>query len=99
MPAVSPSKADVGREEEWPAGTEQPQQHPIADSVRLALPTEAEAIAAIQRRSWADRLPAGLSDRMLAEATLDAVTEAWRQSITRPPEARFRVLVAIGHDQ
>lgn len=79
--------------------TEEPHQHPIADSVRLALPTEAEIIAAIQRRSWADRLPAALSDRMLAEATLDAVTEAWRQSITRPPEARFRVLVAIGQER
>ncbi len=74
-------------------------QHPIADSVRLARAFEAEAIAAIQRRSWVERLPAGLADRMLAEASLEVMVAAWQQAITRPPEARFRVLVAIGEEQ
>lgn len=77
--------------------TDQP--HPVADSVRLALPGEAEQIAAIQRRTWPDRLPAALSDTMLAEASLEEMTDAWRQAITRPPEARFRVLVAIGDER
>lgn len=73
--------------------------HPIADSVRLALPTEAADIAAIQRRSWSERLPARIADRMLAETSLEEMAEAWSAAITRPPEARFRVLVAVGSDQ
>lgn len=78
--------------------TDQP-QHPIADSVRLALPGEAEAIAAIQRRSWTERLPEGFSEQLLAEASLEQMTQLWQQAITRPPEARFRVLVALGNEQ
>lgn len=73
--------------------------HPIADSVRLALASEAGAIAAIQRRSWSDRLPAAIADRMLAESTLEEMAEIWTAAISRPPEARFRVLVAVGADQ
>lgn len=79
--------------------SEQPHQHPVADSVRLAHAREAEVIAAIQRRSWADRLPARLAERMLAGASLEAMAEAWQQAIVRPPEARFRVLVAVGEEQ
>jgi GNAT superfamily N-acetyltransferase len=74
-------------------------EHPIADSVRLALPSEASAIAAIQRRSWTDRLPAELADRMLADATLEEMVAVWTAAISRPPQARFRVLVALGTDQ
>jgi GNAT superfamily N-acetyltransferase len=70
-------------------------QQPIADSVRLALPAEAEAIAAIQRRSWPERLGEEFSARLFGGATLEQLTELWRLAITRPPEARFRVLVAI----
>lgn len=72
---------------------------PIADSVRLALASEAPAIAAIQRRSWSDRLPAEIADRMLSGSTLEEMAEIWAAAITRPPEARFRVLVAVGTDQ
>lgn len=78
--------------------THEPHAHPIADSVRLALPDEAEVIAAIQRRSWPERLPAEFSDRLLADAGLEQMTELWKQAITRPPEARFRVLVAVTSD-
>jgi GNAT superfamily N-acetyltransferase len=74
-------------------------EHPIADSVRLALASEAADIAAIQRRSWADRLPAPIADRMLADTTLEEMTEIWSAAIVRPPEARFRVLVALGSSQ
>ena len=79
--------------------TEHSDAHPIADSVRLALPSEAPAIAAIQRRSWSDRLPAEVNEQLLAGATLDQMAEAWEQAIHRPPEARFRVLLAIGNEQ
>lgn len=74
-------------------------QHPIADSVRLALAGEAEQLATIQRRSWEERLPAGVSEQMLSGTSLDEMAELWRQAIDRPPEARFRVLVAIGNEQ
>nr|WP_239580019.1 GNAT family N-acetyltransferase [Microlunatus panaciterrae] len=67
----------------------------MADSVRLALASEARAIAELQRRSWSAQLPAELVQGLLAEVDLVAMTEAWEQAIHRPPEARFRVLVAV----
>jgi GNAT superfamily N-acetyltransferase len=67
---------------------------PGPDSVRLALPAEAPAIAAIQRRSWAQRLAPELA-ALLDEVDLEAMTEAWHRAIIRPPAARFRVLVAL----
>ncbi|WP_228266149.1 GNAT family N-acetyltransferase [Microlunatus elymi] len=73
--------------------------HPIADSVRLALPAEAAAIAAIQRRSWPERLPEPVSEQLLGQADLEQMAELWEQAISRPPQARYRVLVAIGNEQ
>jgi GNAT superfamily N-acetyltransferase len=67
----------------------------VADSVRLALPGEAGAIAELQRRAWAAQLPAATSTALLAEVDLDDMVEAWRRAITRPPSAPFRVLVAV----
>ena len=65
-------------------------------SVRLALPTEATAIAEIQQRAWTD-------DPDLAVLTnevngTDAAT-AWSEAIMRPPMADFRVLVALEPDE
>lgn len=79
--------------------TDHPEHQPIADSVRLALPSEAESIAAIQRRSWGERLPAEVSEQLLAGTSLEEMAAMWQQAISRPPEARFRVLVAIGNEQ
>lgn len=67
---------------------------PRPDSVRLALSSEAQAIADIQRRCWS-ALPSPLSDRLLAGVPADQMAAAWEQAISRPPEARFRVLVAV----
>ena len=67
---------------------------PVADSVRLAWPSEAAAIAELQRRSWSE-LPAELGTTMLAAITLAEMTEVWQQVISRPPQARCRVLVAV----
>ncbi|MGO1974370.1 MAG: GNAT family N-acetyltransferase [Propionibacteriaceae bacterium] len=69
---------------------------PVADSVRLALPSEAAVIAEIQRRSWSQQLPEEAAATLLAEVAHDEMTEVWHAAIVRPPEARFRVLVAIG---
>lgn len=65
-------------------------------SVRLALPTEATAIAEIQQRAWADDPDlAVLTDEV---SSTDAVT-AWSEAIMRPPMADFRVLVAVEPDK
>ncbi|WP_152362416.1 GNAT family N-acetyltransferase [Microlunatus speluncae] len=72
---------------------------PIADSVRLALPGEAPAIAEIQRRIWLDQLGPEQAEAMLGSITQDQATEAWQTAIIRPPQARFRVLVAVESDR
>lgn len=68
---------------------------PIADSVRLAWPVEAADIAALQRRAWAAQLRADLAERLLESVSETEMTEAWHAAITRPPQASYRVLVAI----
>nr|WP_246293466.1 GNAT family N-acetyltransferase [Naumannella cuiyingiana] len=61
----------------------------------MALPDEAEQLAAIQRRAWQEDLPPEVSAPMLSEASLDAAAEIWRRAIVRPPLAECRVLVAV----
>ncbi|HET9560843.1 MAG TPA: GNAT family N-acetyltransferase [Propionibacteriaceae bacterium] len=68
---------------------------PIADSVRLAWPAEASSIAELQRRSWAIQWPADFAELMLRSVSLMEMTDSWRSAIERPPQAAFRVLVAI----
>lgn len=68
---------------------------PVADSVRLAWPQEASASAAIQRRAWAAQLPSDLAQQLLASVSESEMTEAWHRAITRPPQASYRVLVAV----
>jgi ribosomal protein S18 acetylase RimI-like enzyme len=67
----------------------------VADSVRLALPGEAGSIAELQRRAWSGQLPQATADALLADLAVSEMTDAWRLAITRPPQARFRVLVAV----
>jgi GNAT superfamily N-acetyltransferase len=66
----------------------------VADSVRLAWPNEAGAVAELQRRSW-DALPASIGQAMLTGITLDEMTEVWHRVVTRPAQATLRVLVAV----
>lgn len=68
----------------------------IADSVRLALPAEAEAIATVQRRAWSRGMPAALASPLLESVDAATMAASWRQAILRPPMAQFRVLVALG---
>lgn len=67
---------------------------PIADSVRLAWPAEADSIAALQRRAWGER-PGRVGQLLLAGITLRAMADSWRSAVLRPPDARCRVLVAV----
>lgn len=65
------------------------------DSCRLALPSEAERLAAIQRRSWQQQFPADVATHILGHVDLADMTQSWQAAITRPPLAKFRVLVAV----
>lgn len=65
------------------------------DSCRLALPAEAERIAAVQRRSWEQLLPPDVSSSILRSVDLATMAQSWAAAITRPPLATMRVLVAV----
>lgn len=65
------------------------------DHVRLALPAEARSIAEAQRRVWADAPVESGTPTLLAAVDAAAMVEVWTRAITRPPAARFRVLVAL----
>jgi GNAT superfamily N-acetyltransferase len=64
-------------------------------SCRVAWADDAPAIAAVQVRAWrasyADLLPAEL----LADLDVDELAAGWSASLTNPPDARNRVLVAL----
>jgi ribosomal protein S18 acetylase RimI-like enzyme len=72
---------------------------PIADSVRLAWPSEAAAIAALQRRAWATQPRTDVAEALLSSVSQHQMTEAWHTAITRPPQASYRVLVAVEGDR
>jgi GNAT superfamily N-acetyltransferase len=67
----------------------------VADSVRLAWPAEAAAIADVQRRVWTAELAPDVAAEVLSGVSAAEMTTAWHQAIARPPQARFRVLVAV----
>lgn len=69
---------------------------PAADvSCRVAWADDAETIAAVQVRAWrtlyADLLPADL----LSGLDQEQIADGWRVSLTRPQDARQRVLIAL----
>ncbi len=61
--------------------------------VRLALPSEAQAIAELQRDGWSD--PAHPGHSMAEALEVEQVAQVWHRSITRPPLASYRVLVCV----
>jgi GNAT superfamily N-acetyltransferase len=66
-------------------------------SVRIAWPADAEAVAALQLRSWyADALTARLEEHGLGR---DDLVDAVRRGLAHPPEARRRCLVALAGDE
>lgn len=66
------------------------------DSVRLALPSDATALAALQRRSWQQLFAPDVAATVLTTVDLATMVASWESSIARPPLAEFRVLVALG---
>jgi GNAT superfamily N-acetyltransferase len=69
-----------------------------AESVRLAWPAEAVAIAEVQRRSWATQ-PPEIAEVLLGSIDTADMAESWHAAIVRPPQARFRVLVAVENER
>ena len=70
---------------------------PTADvSVRVAWADDAPAIAELQLRTWRD-VYAGLlpDDALPGPDEVEGAAAAWRASLTRPADARIRVLVAL----
>ncbi len=68
---------------------------PTADvSVRIAWTDDADSIAAVQLRAWAelyaDLVPAGT-----LPTDVEAVSAQWRLALAKPADARHRVLVAL----
>lgn len=63
-------------------------------SVRLAWPDDAPAIARIQLESWRHAYHDVLGDQ-LDLLTPDDLAERWQATISRPVDARLRVLVAL----
>lgn len=68
-------------------------------SVRVGWPADAAGIAAVQMRAWRQRYDAEVT-ALLADTELgaDSLAQAWRASLSRPPEARHRAMVALTHD-
>ena len=58
------------------------------------MPAESWDIAALQRRCWGEATDPSTRS-VLNGVDLATMAEAWHGAITRPPEARCRVLVAI----
>lgn len=66
-------------------------------SVRIAWAEDASAIAQVQSRSWAEQY----ADTLGEAARLDpqAIAATWHASLTKPADARNRVLVALERNQ
>lgn len=68
---------------------------PSADvSVRVAWSDDADAIAALQVRTWQEQY-AGVLPAEAIPSGPEATVEAWRTLLGRPQDARTRVLVAL----
>jgi ribosomal protein S18 acetylase RimI-like enzyme len=68
---------------------------PTADvSVRVAWADDAPAIAELQLRTWRDLYADVVATDALPQ-DVEAAAAAWRASLTRPGDARNRVLVAL----
>jgi GNAT superfamily N-acetyltransferase len=74
----------------------EPTARPTADvSVRMAWAEDASAIARVQVAAWRRGYAGLLPDEWLTALSAEAFEAVWQQSISRPKEARQRVLVAL----
>lgn len=64
-------------------------------SVRVGWADDAAAIAGVQVRAWRQEYAGLLPDEVLDQLSAEDFETAWRQSLSRPQDARQRVLVAL----
>ncbi len=64
-------------------------------SARLAWPDDARSIARVQVAAWRDMYADILAPEVLESLDVDDFTERWTVSLTKPQDARIRVLVAL----
>ena len=64
-------------------------------SVRLAWPDDAASIARVQVAAWRDMYADVLAPDVLNSLDVEEFSERWSTSLTSPPDARMRVLVAL----
>ncbi len=70
--------------------------NPTADvSVRVGWADDAPAIAAVQVRAWRQEYAGLLPQEIIDALDPDDFAEAWQASLTKSPDARNRVLVAL----
>jgi GNAT superfamily N-acetyltransferase len=75
---------------------QQPGPHAGADvSVRVAWADDAAGIAAVQVAAWRSQYAELLPTEVLDSFDADQFAAAWHQALTRPEDARNRVLVAL----
>ena len=73
---------------------------PGADvSCRVAWADDAPAMAQVQVRAWRDSYDGLLPADVLDALDPAAIAAGWQEALTRPPDARNRVLVALERDQ
>lgn len=73
-----------------------PSGGPTADvSVRVAWADDAAGIAEVQVRAWRRAYEGLLPDEVIAALDPDDFAAAWHASLTKPKDARNRVLVAL----
>jgi ribosomal protein S18 acetylase RimI-like enzyme len=64
-------------------------------SARVAWADDATAIAAVQVRAWRTSYVDLLPDEVLAALDVEEIADVWRTALSRPADARQRVLVAL----
>ena len=64
-------------------------------SARLAWPDDAGSIARVQIAAWRDMYADVLAPDVLESLDVDDFAERWTASLTKPQDARVRVLVAL----
>lgn len=64
-------------------------------SVRTGWGADADAVAAVQVAAWRTEYAGLLPPELLSELDPAGLAEVWRRSISRPADARNRVLVAL----
>jgi GNAT superfamily N-acetyltransferase len=72
---------------------------PSSLSVRTGWGADADAVAEVQVTAWRSEYSGLLPDDLLSGLDPSDLSEVWRRSISRPADARNRVLVALDGDR